>query len=180
MMSQNKIVLLDRDGTIIVNKHYLSEPNQVEFIPGAIQGMKVMQDNGYLLAIISNQSGVGRGFFTENDVKEVNSRLVKLLSENGIKISSVHYCPHGPDDNCDCRKPRPGMLFETIEELSGDPKKVWMVGDNKADIEAGQNAGVNTILVRTGYGTEVEAKGNCKPDFIADDLIEVANLVKKK
>jgi len=172
-----KLVLLDRDGTIIVNKHYLSDPDKIEFLPGALEGLKLLSEAGIRLVIVSNQSGVGRGYFTEKEVNRVNERLVNLLKNEEIDILNVLYCPHSPENNCECRKPKPGMILRALNDSDISKDNAIIIGDSRADIEAGKKAGIDSILVRTGYGKEVEKELGSERLFVADNLLEAADII---
>jgi D-glycero-D-manno-heptose 1,7-bisphosphate phosphatase len=168
-------IFLDRDGVIIEEKHFLIDASQIEFVPGAIDALKSL--DGYLKIVISNQSGVARGFFTGDDVKKFQSILAAILTENGIQIDSWRFCPHGPDDNCQCRKPKPGMILDEAQKFSVDLSKSWMIGDKRSDIAAGKTAGVKTILVKTGYGGSEPDSEQVEPDFKVDDLKKAVEII---
>jgi D-glycero-D-manno-heptose 1,7-bisphosphate phosphatase len=139
---------LDRDGTIIYDRGYLSDPEGVELLPGAVEFLQRLRDAGLLLVIISNQSAVGRGMCTTDDVDAVNARLAEVLAPEGIRFDGVYYCPHAPDDGCACRKPLPGLLEQAARDLDIDVARSAMVGDSPRDAEAGRRAGcaVNVLL----------------------------------
>ena len=137
----NKAAFLDRDGTVIEHVHYLTDPAKVAIVRGGITALKTLRDRGYLLVVVSNQSLVGRGWGTVEDVEAVNARMLELLAEGGVTIDCVKYCPHHPDGGCPNRKPNPGMLLEAARELDIDLARSVMIGDNTTDAEAGQNAG---------------------------------------
>ncbi len=176
------LVFLDRDGTLIVEKHYLKDPEQVEFYPGVVDGLKRLQDEGAVLIIVTNQSGVARGFFDVNDVERVNRHIVRSLQEQEVTITNVYYCPHHPDDQCLCRKPEPGMLIRAGEASGLDMHAAFMVGDKMADVQAGKNAGTHTILLLTGYGKkELEAAGgDVAADYVAEDFSEAVEWILTK
>jgi D-glycero-D-manno-heptose 1,7-bisphosphate phosphatase len=169
-------IFLDRDGVIIEEKHFLIDSSQIEFVPGAIEALKTI--DGYLKIVISNQSGVARGFFTEEDVIKFQSVLAGILTENGIRIDSWRFCPHGPDDNCQCRKPSPGMILDEAGKFSVDLSKSWMIGDKRSDIAAGKAAGLKTILVMTGYGGSEPDSEPVEPDFEVDDLKQAVEIIQ--
>jgi histidinol-phosphate phosphatase family protein len=163
---------LDRDGTVIVEKNYLADPNGVELLPGAVVGMRLLVDLGYRLAMVTNQAGVGRGFFDEATVRAVNQRLVDLLAAEGLAFDGIYYCPHSPDAGCDCRKPAPGMIRQAQRELAVDMARSVMIGDRSSDIGLGKAVGLRTILVQTGYGLEHgEIAG---ADVVVADLLAAA------
>jgi len=167
---ERRLILMDRDGTVIVERDYLSDPDGVELIPDAAEALIRLKAAGHKLALVSNQSGIARGFYTLDDLAAVDRRLQDMLADAGLALDSVQYCPHGPEDGCRCRKPGTGML-ETASQETGLPlSNAVMIGDKAADIEAGRRAGAETFLVRTGYGRETERRGDASPDHIVDDL----------
>ena len=174
-------IFLDRDGTIIEEKNYLSNPDEIVIIPSVIKGLKELRGLGFSFAFISNQSGIGRGYFNLEDLYAVNSRLEKMLSEEGILIEKFYFCPHTPEEKCVCRKPSPKMVFDAKDELNADLNRSFMIGDKACDIELAFNAGIVPILIRTGYGIKEELKIKSKyPEIIvASDFIDVACKVKQ-
>jgi D-glycero-D-manno-heptose 1,7-bisphosphate phosphatase len=172
-----RAALLDRDGTINVEREYLSDPAGVELLPNAVAGLRRLRALGYGLIVISNQSGVARGYFTMADVAAVNARLTALLREHGVTLDGIYVCPHAPDDNCACRKPAPGLIQQAAREHGFDPRASVMIGDKAIDIETGRQVGARTVLVRTGYGREFEARGEARADHVADDLLDAANIL---
>lgn len=169
-----RFALLDRDGTVNVEKHYLSDPDQLELIPGAAAGMRRLQELGLGLAVITNQSGVARGYFDLARLDLIHARLKELLEAEGIHIAGIYVCPHGPDEDCACRKPLPGMVEQAAAELGFDPKQAFVVGDKMADVELGKAIGATAILVRTGHGAKEVEKARGRADYIAADLGEAA------
>jgi D-glycero-D-manno-heptose 1,7-bisphosphate phosphatase len=173
-------VFLDRDGTIIKEKEYLRDPAQVELLPGALAGLKQLAVPGFELFIVSNQSGVGRGFFTLADVEQVNARMLHELDRAGIQFRKIYIAFEAPEAPSRGRKPSPQFLFDARDEFGIDLASSYMVGDKLIDLECGWNAGVNKcILVRTGYGLEVErtAAGKLARAVIADDLAAAAEWI---
>ncbi len=170
-------VFLDRDGTLNIEKEYLHRVEDFEFIPGVPEALKRLQDAGYLLVVVTNQSGVARGYFSVEDVQRLHQHMQHLLNAFEVKIDAFYLCPHHPtqgiapyDIDCDCRKGKPGMLLQGAEELGIDLSSSFMVGDKLADIEAGIAAGCRSLLVRTGYGESVEAAGQIQHAKVYDDL----------
>ena len=172
-----RAALLDRDGTINVEREYLSDPAGVELLPNAATGLRRLRALGFGLIVISNQAGVGRGYLTMADVDAVNARLAALLREHGVTLDGIYVCPHKPDDNCACRKPAPGLIEQAAREHGFDPRASVMIGDKAIDIETGRRIGARTVLVRTGYGREFEARGDVRADHVADDLLDAANIL---
>jgi D-glycero-D-manno-heptose 1,7-bisphosphate phosphatase len=153
----NRAVFLDRDGTLIAEKNYLHEPEQVEIFPGTGKVLKRLSDAGFLLIIVSNQSGVGRGYFTMDDVNRVNIHLVRELARDGAHMDKIYVAPEAPDQPSRGRKPSPQFLFDAREEFELDLSRSYVIGDKLIDLQAGWNAGVRRcLLVRTGYGAELE------------------------
>lgn len=145
-------VLLDRDGTINREVHYLRDPDDLALLPGVADGLKRLQGRGCRLVVVTNQSAIGRGLLDETRLGEIHARLGSMLLRHDIHIAGWYWCPHLPTDDCRCRKPRPGMLQRARDELDFDARQAWMVGDRLTDVEAGRRAGAKTILVSTGYG----------------------------
>lgn len=175
-------VFLDRDGTICKEVGYLAYPDQLELLPGSVEAIAQLNRSGIFVIVTTNQSGVARGYFTEADVAAVHRRLHELLAASGARLDAVYYCPHHPEKgaepyrlDCECRKPKLGMIHRAQRDLPIDLDLSYVVGDKLSDIEFGKAAGLRTILVRTGYGAEEEKKINGEqgrqPDFIADDLL---------
>jgi len=150
-------VFLDRDGTIIVERHYLSDPALVELEVGAAQGLKLLQDLGHPLVVVSNQSGIGRGKFTLDDAHTVNARVAELLAEQGVTIAGWYMCPHAPGTDCRCRKPLIGMPEQARAELGLSWDGCYVIGDKRIDVELGQAIGGTGLLVTTGHGLEDQA-----------------------
>ncbi len=178
-----KAVFLDRDGTINVEKDYLVEPEDFEFISGVPAALKKLQAAGYLLVVVTNQAGIARGYFTPQQVENLHRYMVKLLGDE-IDIAGIYYCPHHPTCgqgeyllDCDCRKGKPGMLLEAAEELSINLSASYMVGDKMADVHAGAAAGCKTFLVRTGYGKQFEGEAVKYCAKVVDDLGAAVDLI---
>ncbi|NDV17976.1 D-glycero-beta-D-manno-heptose 1,7-bisphosphate 7-phosphatase [Pseudodesulfovibrio sp. JC047] len=174
----SRCILLDRDGTIIFDKHYLHDPDGVELLPGAAKALRRLQDMGFSLAVLSNQSGVGRGYYTEASVIACNERLAELLARHGVLLDGVFFCPHAPEDACDCRKPKLGLMDQAIHALGFDPAKSFMIGDKYADMGVGRAAGTTTLLVRTGKGAEHEERCQGLADYVVDDLQAAADMIQ--
>ncbi len=156
-MTGRPAVLLDRDGTIIVERDYLSDPALVELEHGAAEGLRALAEAGWVLAVLTNQSGIGRGYFDRAAAEAVNARVAELLAEEGVSIAGWYLCPHAPDEDCECRKPRPGMALQAASELGLDLSRSWVVGDKRSDVELADAIGAEAILVMTGHGRKDEA-----------------------
>jgi D-glycero-D-manno-heptose 1,7-bisphosphate phosphatase len=158
-MGKNKAVFFDRDGTINVEKNFLIDPLEFEFIAGVPEALKRLQEAGFLLVVVTNQSGIARGYFSLRQVNRLHDHMRRLLAGYGVGISAIYVCPHHPafaagdsGGECECRKGKPGMLLQAARDLDIDLRKSYMIGDKKADIEAGLAAGCQSFLVKTGYG----------------------------
>ena len=166
-------VFLDRDGTLIEEREYLRSPEQVAIFPDAAAALKQLQDAGYLLFIISNQSGVGRGYFTITDVENVHAYLSAELAKAGVRFDKIYFAPEAPDQPSRGRKPSPQFLFDARDEFHVDLGRSFMIGDKLIDLECGWNAGVRqSLLVRTGYGAKLEKASPEKlvRALVVDDL----------
>ncbi len=153
----NRAVFLDRDGTIIEDKNYLRDPKDVVLFPGAAAALKKLQDAGFKLFIVSNQSGVGRGYFTMAEVEKVNVHLAAVLARDGVHFEKIYIAPEAPEAPSRGRKPSPQFLFDARDEFGVDLSQSYFIGDKLIDLECGWNAGVKkSILVRTGSGAETE------------------------
>ncbi|MCP4599445.1 MAG: HAD-IIIA family hydrolase [Proteobacteria bacterium] len=172
-----RFVLLDRDGTINEERDYLSDANEVKLLPKAAVGLRRIQEIGLGLAVVTNQSGVGRGYFNLNDLENIHGRLSELLEAEGVELNGIYFCPHLPDDKCQCRKPRTGLIEQAAKELGFDPTGSFVIGDKVCDIDLGRGVGATTILVRTGYGAEQESDSSMAPDYIVDDLAQAAEII---
>jgi len=168
-MPVRRYVLLDRDGTIIQEKNYLASAEDVELIPGAAAGLRALREAGYGLIVITNQSGIARGYFNEQTLSEIHASLEAKLGAEGVQLDAILYCPHAPEDNCDCRKPRTGLMERAAKMFGFNPKDAVVIGDKACDIELGKRCGAYTILVRSGYGREHEERG-VEADHVCDDL----------
>jgi histidinol-phosphate phosphatase family protein len=171
-------VLLDRDGTVNVERDYLSDPAQVKLLPGAAAGMKKLLDHGFGLTLVTNQAGIGHGYFDLSRLNQIHEKLRALLGDEDVALDGIYFCPHAPQDQCACRKPRTGMIDRAVSDMRFDPVHAFLIGDKACDIEMGRTAGATTFLVRTGYGAQEEAAGLCA-DFTVENLLEAAHLIVK-
>jgi D-glycero-D-manno-heptose 1,7-bisphosphate phosphatase len=175
--SRGPFVFLDRDGTIIENRHYLADPDGVKLLEGVATGLRALQNAGRRLVIVSNQSGVGRGYFTREAMAAVNTRLLDLLRSEGIRIEAIYCCPHSPDEACSCRKPAPGLVHQALRELGGTLQEAVVIGDNLCDIELAHSLGITAVFVRTGHESVEVARLASPPQLVAADLTEAARLM---
>jgi D-glycero-D-manno-heptose 1,7-bisphosphate phosphatase len=170
-----KIVFLDRDGVINKEVGYLHKVADFEFIEGVFDACQYFQSLGYQVIIVTNQSGIERGYYTEEDFHIVTDWMLKQFKHNGIEVLDVFYCPHGPESGCSCRKPKPGMFIQANGKHHIDMSNSWMIGDKEADIQAANSAGIsNTILVKSGHEINEESS---KAKFILDSIKQVATIL---
>jgi phosphoheptose isomerase len=171
------VVVLDRDGTLNVEVHYLSHPDQVELLPGVVEGLRALRSAGCRLVVVTNQSAIGRGLFDEARLTSIHDRLRALLASHGVSLDGIYHCPHRPDAGCACRKPGPLLIERAAADLGFDPAQAFVVGDKPCDIDLGRGVGATTLLVRTGYGAAHEAAGDAVADFVVDDLLGAAGVI---
>ena len=177
-----KVIFLDRDGVINYDSpDYVKSWNEFRFMPGSLEALAALTVAGYTLILITNQAGVGRGIIPAAVLEDMHRRLLQAVAEQGGRIFAIFHCPHHPDDNCDCRKPEPGMILQAAAQHHIDTAGTIMIGDNAKDIACGLRAGCGaTILVRTGNGPEAQkalAEQGIQPTAVADDLLEAANMI---
>lgn len=183
----NCAVFLDRDGTINEDPGYLGKPSDVRLFPGTSKALSELKSRlNCKLVVISNQSGVARGLITKAMVNSVNERINEILSEDKVSIDAFYYCPFHPEFNteeeCECRKPSPKLIFEAAKDFEIDLSKSYFVGDTTSDILCGINAGLKTVLVKTGYGVEsisILQKQNKIPSFVAENLMQASSFIIK-
>jgi D-glycero-D-manno-heptose 1,7-bisphosphate phosphatase len=177
-------VFLDRDGTICEEVGYLNHISRFRMFSFAAAALRRLNEAEYPVIVVSNQSGVARGYFPESLVQHVNEAMIQQLSEAGARLDAIYYCPHASSENCPCRKPKTGMLENAAREQSIDLRRSFVVGDRHGDIQLARNVGARGILVRTGYG-EGElawhaAKWPSPPDFVADDLTQAVDWILRQ
>lgn len=172
-----KAAFLDRDGTLMIDEGYSSDPSMITIIPGAPETLRELRRKGYLLVVITNQSGVGRAFFTEDTVNLMNSRMSELFEAEGVGFDNFFICPHRPDEECGCRKPRPGMLLKAAEQLGIDLNRSIMVGDKMSDVEAGLAAGCRLNILVGGNTAKTENKDPDKRVAFAEKISDIIGLI---
>jgi D-glycero-D-manno-heptose 1,7-bisphosphate phosphatase len=168
------VVILDRDGTIVVDRHYLSDPDCLEFEAGAPEGLRAMYEDGCRLVVITNQSGIGRGLFSHGQLREIHDRLGRMVESIGARLEGIYYCPHLPDDGCGCRKPQIGLFSQAASELGFAASSATVIGDKMSDIEFGHRAQADTILVAADSYCLASRP---KPDFVVMDLVQAAEII---
>jgi D-glycero-D-manno-heptose 1,7-bisphosphate phosphatase len=187
MITSRKAVFIDKDGTLIVDVPYNVTPEKIELNEYCIKGLQNLQNNGYLLVIVTNQSGVALGHFKETALKAVKQQIKTLLAHEHIKLDGFYYCPHHSEGlilpyviDCSCRKPQPGLLLKAAEELDIDLTASWMIGDILNDVEAGKRAGCQSILIDNGNETEWIINDRRQPDAQVKNIDEAANFILKQ
>lgn len=174
---KNIAVFLDRDGTINEDSGYVSSPSEVILIKGAVEAIRSLNSLNIPVIVITNQSGVGRGYFTEDRLKAVNTRLIELLNDGGARIDGLYYCVHLPDDNCGCRKPKTGLIAKAASLLGIDPRLSYVIGDKASDVGLARNAGAKAVMVLTGHGRKDVQTLLDAPDFVANDIASAVEWV---
>jgi D-glycero-D-manno-heptose 1,7-bisphosphate phosphatase len=166
-------VFLDRDGTINEELGYLNDPHRLYLIPGAAEAIRLLNDAGILTVVVSNQAGVGRGYFSTATIEAIHQQLAKELARRGAYVDAIYYCPHHPNEGCECRKPKTGMLLRASQEHKIDLQRAFVVGDKVSDMDAGRRVGCRTVLVLTGYGEQTRKtyrNTSFQPDHISSDI----------
>ena len=181
-----RAVFLDRDGTLIEEVGYLDRPERVEFFPWTIDAVRVLNRAGLAVVLVSNQSGIARGFFTDAVVDQVHQRMADMLAAGGAHIDAYYYCPHHPEGSvaglarvCECRKPARGLVDRAVAEFGVDPGRSFVVGDRWLDVGLARKVGAKAVLVRTGYGDSEERKppADLTADVIVDNLIAASSWI---
>lgn len=172
-----KAIFLDRDGVINYNKDgYIHKIEDFEFIPETIKGLQKLSKSGYMLIVVTNQSGLGRGFYKEEDFFKLNNWMIKKLAKRDIKIDKIYHCCHHPANGCECRKPKIGMFLQAVQDYGISLNDSWLIGDGEMDIEAGRSANIKTIKI----GAKMPRKLKIEPHFYSSNVLEASNLILKK
>ena len=176
-MTKRPAIFLDRDGTLIEEANYLSRVQDLRLFPFSVKAVQQLKEAGFFIVVVTNQSGIGRGIYSEADLHAIHRAIQEQL--NGA-IDAFYFCPHLPGDSCDCRKPRLGMIEAAARDLDIDLERSWMIGDKAIDVETGKNVGVSTAFVLTGYGQQHKALLNIQPDVIVEDLGAAAKAILER
>lgn len=185
MAVSDRAVFVDKDGTLVHDVPYNADPDRIALMPSAGEGLRLLRAAAYRIVVVSNQSGVARGFFDMTAVEDVERRVRELLASEGVVIDAFAVCPHHPDGvvelyrlECDCRKPKPGLLTRVADDLGIDLERSWMVGDILDDVEAGRRAGCRSVLLDNGHENEWVVTLDRTPDERAADLLEAARVIR--
>jgi D,D-heptose 1,7-bisphosphate phosphatase len=184
MEEKNRAVFMDRDGTLNEEVSYLSRMEQLRIYPQAYEAIRLINAAGMKAVVVTNQSGIARGYFTEDFVRSVHDRINELLGAEGARIDGFYVCPHHPiygngiyKQHCQCRKPEPGLLLQAADEMNIDLTRSYMIGDMLKDIEAGKKTGAKSILVKTGYGSNIVRTD--MPAYIAEDILDAVQWIMR-
>lgn len=178
-MAKNRAAFLDRDGVVIEEVNYLSDPRRLRLIPGAAAAIRSLREAGFKVVVVSNQSGVGRGYFTKAALKRIDAKLRRELKKKGARLDAVCYCPHAPEDHCPCRKPKTQMLRRVQRRFKLDFDRSVFIGDATTDVKTARNAGCLALLVRTGHAGK-DGNFKIKPDRAFKDLAAAASWVIRR
>lgn len=175
-------VFIDRDGTVIREKNYLSKIKDIKLLKGAVEALKMLKTAGYKLIFVTNQSGIARGFLTETKLRKIHLYLDKMLKKKGVSLDAIYYCPHHPTDSCTCRKPNTGLVRKAAKRFNLDLRRSFSIGDHTGDFLLGQNMGGKGIFILTGHGKKENEKisktgGKLKPDHTAKNLLSAAKWI---
>ncbi|MEW5798990.1 MAG: HAD family hydrolase [Bacteroidota bacterium] len=186
-MQSKFAVFVDRDGTINVDVDFLSSPSQLQLIPRSADAIRILNELGIPVVVITNQSGIARGLYSENDLRIVHSAMDEELKKHNASVLDYFYCPHHPDEglpeyrvDCQCRKPKPGMLYQAQAKHGFDLTRSFVIGDKCIDVQTGKTVGATAIQVSTGYGTNDKETCNSIRDYYATDLFDAVQFIKKK
>jgi len=172
----NRAVFIDRDGTMARDVHYCSRPEDFQLFPETAKAISLLNERGFKVIVITNQSGIARGYFTEEMLAKIHEKMRNELAQQGAIIEAIYYCPHHPDENCGCRKPKPKMVLQAALDLDIDLRQSYVIGDSDMDTKMGKRVGCKAVLIST-LGKNSYIQGQTSPDFIAPNLYEAAKWV---
>ena len=177
MIQGERAVFLDRDGTIAEDVHYCRRVEDFKILPGVPQGIRLLNEHGFKVVVITNQSGIARGYFTEEVLSQIHHKMKEELAKYDAWVDAIYVCPHHPEERCECRKPKPALIFQAAREMDISLQLSYVVGDDARDMEAGKAAKCKTVLVTTGPNQgNIEGQGK-PPDYVASDLYKAAEWV---
>lgn len=177
MAELNKGVFIDRDDTISRDVNYCSRPDDFELLPTVGGGIRLLNQEGFKVVVVTNQSGIARGYFTEEMLHKIHKKMVDELAKFGAHIDAIFYCPHHPDEDCECRKPKPKLAYQAIEQLHIDPRRSFTIGDRLMDVELARAIGCRSVMIPSKPGKEELKNCDIRPDHIALDLESAAKWV---
>jgi len=178
-MAKDKAVFLDRDGTINIDDGYVYKTEDFKFIPDSLKALKLLSKTDYKLIIVTSQSGIGRKYYTIEDFNNLTKYMLDIFKKEGIRMEEVYFCPHSPEEGCECRKPNPGMINQALKKYDIDLKNSYVIGDKTSDIQLGANVGCKTILVKTGKAGE-DKRYSAPPTHVVKDLLGAAKIIIKE
>jgi histidinol-phosphate phosphatase family protein len=167
-------VFIDRDGTMAPDVHYCRRPEDFELFPNTAKAIRLLNEHGFKVIVITNQSGIARGYFTEDTLARIHDKMITELAKEGARVDAIYYCPHHPNDKCDCRKPKPKLVLQAAKEYNINLKRSFVVGDLEMDVDLGKAVGCKSILIK-GSSSVSDEKMN--PDAVASDLLEAAQII---
>lgn len=173
----NKAAFIDRDGTIAKDVPYCRRPEDFELLPTVPEAINLLNQNGFKVVVVTNQSGIARGYFTEETLAQIHNKMEHELARNGAQVDAIYYCPHHPEDGCDCRKPKTALFQQAVQELGINLNHSFVIGDMQMDIDAGKALGCKTILVATN--PQGESDISTPPDYVANSLLEAAQWITR-
>lgn len=183
MASKHKVVFLDRDGTLVHDRpgYYLRRVKDLKLYRSTVQALKQLQENGFKLVVLSNQSGLARGFLTEKTLKDIHGHLRKILKDRGIHLTAIYYCPHAPEAHCRCRKPKTFLARQAMRKWGLTLEGSFIVGDKKADVDLGRNLGIPSVFLRTGHGKDQMKKfgSQLHPSHRTKNILQAAKWIIK-
>lgn len=179
MAASKRFMILDRDGVLNVEKGYLSDPDQLELMTGVPDALKRLEELGIGRIVVTNQSGIARGYFDEAALQTIHERLRQLLEAEGASVDAIYFCPHASDDDCACRKPMPQSVETAVARFGFDPTASFVIGDRRSDIELGERVGATTFLTMQGYGSEAVKDPLVNPDYLVDGLPEAVRIIER-
>lgn len=174
MIQKQKTVFIDRDGTLIEEVNFLHRVEELRFFSYTDEAVRLLKENGFLVVVVTNQSGIGRKIFPESAMHQIHEKIQTDLTK---KLDAFYFCPHLPGEGCACRKPKLGMIEAALADFPIDLENSWMIGDKNLDVQLGHNAGIKTALVLTGYGRKHLKTLNRKPDLISENLLDAVKII---
>lgn len=166
----NKAIFTDRDDTINRDVHYCSRPEDFELLPTAGVGIRLLNQAGFKVVVVTNQSGIARGYFTEEVLERIHQKMIDELAKYGAHVDAIYYCPHHPDEGCECRKPKPKLAYQAIKQLHIDPRQSFTIGDRLMDVELAGAIGCKSVMIPSEPGKEELKNSSIFPDYIASDF----------